>query len=118
MKLDTVDWKALMLQAHYLEIASPGRYLYDWRQASALHNQGMVAGRLKRLWQSFVDAKSFVVDAGSLSMHEPLSTHDLTSKDLADTLMPETDPEDRDPAGERPDKLIGNPSVLRATRPR
>ena len=59
-----------------------------------------------------------MIDLRGLAVHEPLGVHDAAAEHLADALMPEADPEDRDLARKGADQLIGDPGILGSSRPR
>src|SRR5438132_9035450 len=76
----------------------------------------MVSSRWKTLRQSFEQALAVMENFTRLSMHQRWRAHNPASKDLANGLMAETNPQYRDRFVKIPDDVFRNSRIGRRTR--
>ena len=76
-------------------IAAGGGNFKFGRQIFLFHDQRMVARGGHWRWNVVKDGLAIVFDRAGFAMHQVWSAHDFPAKRGADSLMPETDPEQR-----------------------
>ena len=81
------------------------------------HDERVVPSGLERIGKVLEDRLPVVVDHRGLPVHQAGGADHLAAEDVPDALVPETDPEQRDAAGEPRDHLVGDPGLHRAARP-
>ena len=87
------------------------------RQRLALDRQRVVADHREPLGQRRVDAAAVGRDDVGLAVHLPLRADDLAAERRADRLVAEADAEDRQLAGEGPDRVDADARLGRRARP-
>ena len=118
MELHPFDRQGPVAQAHDLAFGSLGRDLQAGRQRLPLHDQGVVARRLKRVRQIVEDRPAVVLDLGRLSVHQALRADHVAAEGLADALVTQAHAQDRHGPGQALDGLDGHPRFLWRARPR
>src|SRR5690606_20241232 len=78
----------------------PGRHFQAVRQRSGINHQRVVAGGGKRGRQAGKDALALMMNRRQLAMHDLLRPDDVAAEGLANTLVPQTDSQQRDAPGE------------------
>ena len=99
-----------MPQAHHLALVGPARHLQRGGDGPPLHDERVVAAGEEGRRDAGVDATAPVRDRGRLAVHDPEVPHHAPAERLADRLVPEADPEDRQLAAE-----LADPESLLAT---
>ena len=77
----------------------------------------MIAGGLERLGSPRTPLAG-VMNLGHLAVHELLGVNDFAAESLADALVPEANPEDRDLAGESADERHRDTGLVGRRGPR
>ena len=98
MELHAFQGPGPVAQAHHHPVVGPGRDLRHVGDAVAGHDQRMVAGGGEGLRQAAEDRLAVVVDLRGLAVHELRRAHHLPAEGLAQGLVAEAHPEERDPA--------------------
>ena len=81
----------------------------------AIDDEGVVAGRHERLWQTGEHSGVSVANQGCLAMHHVSGPNDLTAVDLAHALQPEADAEHGTAAGEVQNQVVAQAGVIRGS---
>ena len=89
-----MDGEFLVLQPHDGAVFGFGRDFEAVGESVTLHDEGVVAGCLKRGLDAGEDTFSLVMNKRGLAVHEFAGSDDITAKDLADTLVTEANPEE------------------------
>jgi len=116
MKLDAIDGKILVPQAHDLSLGRFRRDLEAVGQGVAFHDEGVVAGRLEGRFDPFEKILPVVNHRRGLPVHEPVGPDHIAAEDFADALVPETDAEERDRGSEGADDITADPGFGRCAR--
>jgi len=78
----------------------------------------MIAACLKGVGEAFIYGLTIMINEGTLAVCRNSGTDNLTAIDIADALVPQTDTEDRNSAGEAADNIIRYTRLKRGTGPR
>src|SRR5688572_14768043 len=108
VELDALHRQGAMAHAHDFAVLGPGRHLELGRATRPLDRERMVARGVVRRGQPGEDALAAMVYARDLAVHERVRVHHLATEGLADRLVSEAHPEDRDAPGESIDGREGN----------
>src|SRR4051812_18577725 len=95
MELNTVDRKPAVRQSHHQVVVGLGGNREIIRKIVAIDHKGMIARRAERPVDAAKYAGAFVLHLGELAVHWHRRAHHVGPERLADRLMAETDPEDR-----------------------
>src|SRR5487761_2192499 len=106
MKLHAVDGILTMAQPHDETVCRLGGDFQRGGQRRALDDQAVVADRLERLRQPAQHTRARMLDQRSLAMNWLWRADHPPAKHLADTLMPQTDAQQRDTWPQRGDERI------------
>lgn len=93
MKLNSVNLKVPVPKSHDFALF---RFRGDFETVGKcfpLYDERVISRRFEGGGNVFKQILSVMKHGGSLSVHEPVRTYDLTAVDLADTLVPEANPE-------------------------
>src|SRR5581483_3316864 len=107
MELDALDRKLPVPDPHDDPVSGAGGDFQARGDRPGLDDQRMIAGCDERIWEPAIHRPSVVLDRRDFSMEERGGAHDPSSKDLADGLVSQTDPEDRRGRGETVDDAWG-----------
>src|SRR5207249_2131633 len=103
MELHPLHAERSMPEAHDLAFNGLGRHFQAIRNRCPVHQQGVIAGRLKWVGKVMKDGLAVMVDHGGLPVHQAFGMNDFPSEGHRQRLMPETDSQDRDAPGELTD---------------
>src|SRR5262249_11338239 len=95
MELDAVDRKATVRQAHHQAIVGLGSNRKVVGNVVAIDHERMIARRAERPVDAAEYAGAFVLHLGKLAVHRRPGADHVAPERLADRLMAEADPEDR-----------------------
>ncbi len=95
MELHPVHGPAPVLEPHDLAVVGPGGDLQLFRQILPAHRQRMVAGRGEGAGDVLEQALAGVVNLAGLAVHQRLGADHFPAIGLADRLVAEADPQDR-----------------------
>ena len=115
VKLHPFHIQGLMTDPHQLTLIRMGRGLKAIRQGGFLNHQGMIAHPGKGIIQSEEHPAIIVMHGTGFTVHHSARPDHLAAECLADGLMTETDPEDRDFTAEILNSLNRDPGLLRRT---
>jgi len=86
-------------------------------QGVFVHHQRVIAGRGQPVRQPREHPVAVMADGRGLAVHDLACAHHLAAIHLADTLMPEADPEDRHARAQAADDLQRHPGLIGHPRP-
>ena len=111
MKLDPLDAKLLVPDAHNLLFLGLCRYLQAIGQALAFNKKRVISDGLERVGKAAVNRLPVVVDEGALAVHQSSCPNDPSSKSRPDTLMAQADPQDGNSRMQPADGLLRDASL-------
>ena len=118
MKLHALHLQSAVTQPHDFPFGGPGRHFQHLRQGVALDNQRMVTGGGEGVRQITEYPLAPMENGRGFAVHHLRRADDLAAEGLADGLMPETDPQQRDLSGEMLDDLQRDARFVGGTRAR
>ena len=118
MKLHTPDRQVAVRQTHDFPSLCFRRDLKTIRKARPLHQQRVVARRLHRIRQPLKQIGVLMHHRTGLSVHQAVRPDDLPPEILPDTLVPETNPQQRFLPGKSTNHLKADPRLIRRARSR
>ena len=113
MELHPLHRQFLVAHGHDDAAVGPSRHLQAVREALPLDGQRVVTHSGKRVGQAGQHALPLVVDEGQLAVHDLAGAGHDAAEDLADALVAEADPQDRDLAGEVADDIVADAGLAR-----
>jgi len=102
VELDSLHGKIAVAQPHNQAILRPGADFKRVRQSLAHYRQGMIAYGGKGVGQSFKDSPAIMVDKRRLAVLDFAGAVNFASVAVADALVAEADPQNRQTGAEMP----------------
>ena len=118
MELDALDVVGPVPEPHDLTLLGPGRDLQDRRERLALDDERVVTAGRERVGEPGEDPLAVVVYRARLAVDDPHVADHLGAEGLADRLVAEADPQDRQLAGELADGGERHARLVRRARAR
>ena len=119
MKLYAPDWKRLMFYPHDFALLGLGRDFQNFRQRITFDHQRMIPGGGKWIGHPFKQVPAVMFDQRRFAMHHPVIHHHLRPERVADTLVTQANPKNRDAlTRKRGNHVIGQAGFPRRARPR
>ena len=115
MKLDSVKWPLFMPNPHDLAFLGPGTHLeIGMMESLLLDDQTVIASGIEGVGKAGKETFSVMENGRNLPVHDAIVSDHFPAENMADTLMTETDPQDRNLRSELLQYLIGNPRFFRS----
>ena len=111
-----MDRQLAVLQAHDHAVFRLGGNLKTIRQARPVDDQGVIAGRVERAWQSLEHTLVRMGDRADLAVHRHRPTGDLATEGLSDRLQPEANAKHGNLPGGALDQLQADAGTVRIAR--
>ena len=86
------------------------------RQRGGIDHEAVIAGGFDRAGQSGKESFAAMLNRIDLPMHQPAGAHNRAAKHLANRLMPQTDSQNRHPAGKAPHRITRHARLRRRAR--
>src|SRR5204862_7520816 len=118
VELDAFDGPFAVTYAHDLIVLRTRRNHEGGRKSRRIDGERMVTRRLERRGQAGKDAGAAVRDRRQLAVHHTLRPHDSSAERLTYGLVPETNAEDWNFAGEPLNQRNRYPRLVRRARAR
>jgi hypothetical protein len=96
VKLYAIDGQGAVSESHYFPFLGPCSDDEVIGKRVFFDEKGVVSGGGKGAWDIFKKILPMVVDGRRFAMHEAPGADNFTAEELADTLVPEADPEEGD----------------------
>jgi len=113
MKLQSKRGEGFVLHGHDVTPLIMSTCLESCRDL--VDNQGMISGRFKMVRGMSQQPGGFFVEGGGFAKNELLRRNDMRSKTLSQTLVPQADAQDRDPAVKIFDQRHADARIIRGT---
>ena len=106
VELDAEDGELTMADSHDFFFLGFGCDFEAIGDGFAADDEGVVSGCCERAGQSFEQAFAVVIDRGGFAMHHAVIDDDIPTKYVADALMAEANPEERDSGAEGSNDVV------------
>ncbi len=119
VELDSMDRVIAVDHAHHRSIFGPGIDPEAIWERFPFDDQRVVTCGGERIREPLEDSGTIVMHLGSFAMHDGFSPHHSSAKSLADCLVAQTDPQDRDALStfadevHRDSRLVGSAGTRR-----
>lgn len=116
MKLNSVDREFFVSKSHDFSLFGFCGNLKTVGKSVTLNDERVVSRRFKGGGYSGKEPLSIVIHGRSLSMHEPIRSHDIAAENLANALMPQANAEERQFARKLADDFATDTGIVRCAR--
>src|SRR5258708_7660655 len=121
MKLHAFDWIPLMAEAHDsfrpIRLGRPGAHFEFGRQVLFLHDERVITGCGEWRLKVFEDRSSVMLHLTRFAVHKVGCAYDFPAESSPQSLMAQADAQNRQFAGQMPEKIDADTCLLWGTRP-